>query len=85
MLNGEGAEVVERSRSGVTCRAGDAAGLAAAVLHLAALSESQRGEMGRNALAVCADEFDRSRLITELETWLEQLRVAAGRRRHTSR
>jgi colanic acid biosynthesis glycosyl transferase WcaI len=78
MLNGEGAEVVERSRSGVTCRAGDAAGLAAAVLHLAALSEAQRGEMGRNALAVCADEFDRGRLITELETWLEQLRVAAG-------
>ncbi len=78
MLNGEGAEVVERSRSGVTCRAGDAAGLAAAVLHLASLSEEQRAEMGRNSLAVCANEFDRSGLITQLERWLEQLSSSGG-------
>jgi colanic acid biosynthesis glycosyl transferase WcaI len=78
MLNGEGAEVVERSRSGVTCRAGDASGLAAAVLRLASLSAEQRAEMGGNALAVSANEFDRNKLITQLEVWLEELRARAG-------
>lgn len=73
MLNGEGADVVERSRSGVTCRAGDARGLAAAVLQLASLSDEQRAQMGRNARAVSASEFNRDRLIAELETRLEQL------------
>lgn len=77
MLNGEGAEVVERSRSGLTCRAGNAEGLAAAVLELASWSEERRAQLGRNALAVSASEFDRDRLLTQLETWLEELRVQA--------
>lgn len=78
MLNGEGAEVVERSRSGVACRAGDARGLAAAVLRLASLSAEERAEMGKNALAVSASEFDRNKLITQLEVWLEELVARAG-------
>ncbi|MFL6601421.1 MAG: glycosyltransferase family 4 protein [Steroidobacteraceae bacterium] len=73
MLNGEGAEVVERSGSGLTCRAGDARGLAAAVLELASLSAERRAEMGKNALAVSASEFNRSRLISQLECWLVEL------------
>jgi glycosyltransferase involved in cell wall biosynthesis len=79
MLSGEGAEVVERSRSGVTCGAGDANGLAAAILKLASLPAEQRDELGRNALAVSRSEFDRDRLIVRLETWLEEL-IAGGRR-----
>ena len=73
MLNGEGADVVERSGSGVTCGAGDAHGLAAAVLKLASMSLEQRAEMGRNARAVSASEFNRDRLISELKARLEQL------------
>jgi glycosyltransferase involved in cell wall biosynthesis len=81
MLNGEGAEVVERSRSGKTCRAGDAKGLAAAVLQLASLSGAQLAEMGRNALSVSESEFNRSTLIAQLETWLQ--RMSAGERGST--
>ena len=77
MLNGEGAEVVERSRAGLTCRAGDAQGLAAVVLQLASMSNEQRAELGRNARAASEGEFDRNRLLTQLENWLEQLRGGA--------
>jgi len=73
MLNGEGAEVVARSAAGLTCRAGDARGLAAAVLELASSSAERRAEMGRNALAVSLNEFNRGRLVTQLEGWLEEL------------
>ncbi|MBS0366259.1 MAG: glycosyltransferase family 4 protein [Proteobacteria bacterium] len=78
MLNGEGAELVERSGSGVRCRAGDARGLAEAVLELAAASPERRAEMGRNALAVSASEFDRDKLITQLEIWLAELAAGTG-------
>jgi glycosyltransferase involved in cell wall biosynthesis len=73
MLNGEGAEVVERSRSGVTCRAGDAHGLALAVLRLASLPEEEIVQMAANALRVSRTEFDRGCLITQLEEWLAEL------------
>jgi glycosyltransferase involved in cell wall biosynthesis len=77
MLNGEGAEVVKRSHCGVTCRAGDAQGLAAAVLSLAQSPEEQRRQMGRNALVASETEFDRSRLITQLESWLQGMSARA--------
>jgi colanic acid biosynthesis glycosyl transferase WcaI len=74
MLNGEGADVVQRSNAGVTCRAGDARGLADAVLHLAALPKEEIVRMRENALAVSAHEFNRQALISRLESWLEGLR-----------
>lgn len=79
MLNGEGADIVERSGAGATCRAGDAVGLAAAVSRLAELPPERRAEMGKNALAVNADEFDRSRQISRLEASLEELRARRQR------
>ena len=74
MLNGEGAEVVARSGSGVTCKAGDAHGLAAAVLSLASLSPGQLAQMGRSALEFSGTEFDRNKLIEQLEIWLGRLK-----------
>jgi glycosyltransferase involved in cell wall biosynthesis len=75
MLNGEGAEVVERARAGLTCRAGDAEGLAAAVLRMSSMPLAERLELGRNALATSHLEFDRSRLITQLELWCLELQT----------
>jgi colanic acid biosynthesis glycosyl transferase WcaI len=75
MLNGEGADVVNRANAGVTCRAGDAHGLAEAVLRLCDLPEEQLCRMRENALALSAHEFNRKALITRLEMWLEGLRV----------
>ncbi|MDO9197158.1 glycosyltransferase family 4 protein [Rhodoferax sp.] len=77
MLNGEGAEVVENSRSGLTCAAGDHAGLAAAVLKLSEMTDEERDTMGRNGLDVSVREFDRGTLINQLEEWMGQLKAGA--------
>lgn len=75
MLNGEGADVVKDAGAGVTCAAGDHAGLAQAVLRISAMSEEERSTMGRNGLAVSAREFDRDTLIDRLEVRLAQLKI----------
>ena len=75
MLNGEGAQVIENSRSGLTCAAGDYAGLAAAVLKLSEMSSQEREIMGRNGLDMSIREFDRGTLIDRLEQWLGQLKI----------
>jgi colanic acid biosynthesis glycosyl transferase WcaI len=75
MLNGEGADIVELSRSGVTCPAGDAKGLAAAALKLASLSAEHLHAMGRNAAAFNLEQFERRALIDRLETWLKETKL----------
>lgn len=73
MLNGEGAEFVARAECGITCPAGDATALAAAVLKLAQLPADELQRMGANGARAGHLEFDRERLITRLESWLERL------------
>lgn len=75
MLNGEGAAVVNRAESGLTCAAGDHLGLAAAVVKLSEMTNEERATMGRNGLAMSVRDFDRDALISRLEGWLELLRV----------
>ena len=75
MLNGEGAAVIENSRSGLTCAAGDHAGLAAAVLTLAEMTDDEWDAMGRNGLDVSVSQFGRDTLFDQLEGWLEKLKV----------
>lgn len=73
MLNGEGAEVVAASRSGLVCPAGDHAGLAAAVLKLSQMTDEERAAMGVRGLEVTAREFDRGLLVSKLEDELQLL------------
>ncbi len=80
MLNGEGAEVVKNSQSGLTCAAGDHAGLAAAVLKLSEMTNEEQGAMGRNGLRASANDFDRKALMNQLEGWLEKLKAEAQNR-----
>jgi colanic acid biosynthesis glycosyl transferase WcaI len=77
MLNGEGAEVIERAGAGITCPAGDARALANAILRMASLSPAQRLEMGRNGRVLSTAEFDRTKLIDQLESWMNELRGRA--------
>ncbi len=77
MLNGEGAEMVKNSGSGLTCAAGDHAGLAAAVLKISEMTNEEQDTMGRNGLDVRVREFDRGTLIDRLEEWIEQLHADA--------
>lgn len=71
MLDGEGAEVIERSGAGLTCAAGRSDLLAERVLQLAALSDAQRAEMGRRGQAFAHGEFGRQRLMDQFEGWLQ--------------
>lgn len=74
MLNGEGAEVVEKGGAGLACRAGDHEALANAVLRLTEMPIEERAAMGQRGQALSQDEFGREKLIGQLEIWLECLR-----------
>lgn len=73
MLDGEGAQLVDRNQAGLTCPAGDAAGLASAVLALSELPLAEREKMGRNGLLVSSRDFDRKKLVDDLEVHLSQM------------
>lgn len=70
MLNGEGADLVSDAQAGLTCAAGDSAGLAQAVLRLSGMSQTQRVAMGQRGKALYAREFERRALLDRLEDWL---------------
>jgi glycosyltransferase involved in cell wall biosynthesis len=73
MLDGEGAELIERGGAGLVCRAGDSAGLAANVVRLADTPPAGRAAMAARASEISASEFDRDRLMGRLEQWLREL------------
>nr|WP_315463766.1 glycosyltransferase family 4 protein [uncultured Rhodoferax sp.] len=73
MLDGEGATLLKNSNAGLTCAAGDAEGLANAVVQLSEASEGQRADMGRKAVDLYTREFDRTMLLGRLEEWLIQM------------
>jgi colanic acid biosynthesis glycosyl transferase WcaI len=73
MLNGEGADLVASSRSGVICAAGDHKGLSVAVLKLAEMSIKERQELGENGLNISTREFHRDTLMDRIELLLENL------------
>jgi colanic acid biosynthesis glycosyl transferase WcaI len=74
MLNGEGADLVASSRSGVICAAGDHQGLSDAVLKLVEMPIEERRVLGENGLNISAREFHRDTLMDRIELWLENLK-----------
>ena len=72
MLDGEGAKVVAEANAGLVCPAGDAKGLASAVLHMASMSVDQRLQLAANGLEYAKKEFDRSMLMDRLEDLLHE-------------
>lgn len=70
MLDGEGAAVIRDAQAGLTCEAGDGAGLAQAVLALAAMPTAARKQMGLNGRNYAQQEFGRTQLIDRLEALL---------------
>ncbi len=73
MLSGEGATVVDEAAAGVTVKAGDAHGLAAAIRHLLSISVVERQRMGEAGLAYSKINFDRDGLISRMEGLLYDL------------
>lgn len=72
MLDGEGAAVIGYAQAGLTCEAGDGAGLAQAVLALAAMPTAERKQMGLNGRNYAQQEFGRAQLMDRLEALLAE-------------
>jgi glycosyltransferase involved in cell wall biosynthesis len=70
MLDGEGAAVISDANAGLSCDAGDAAGLAEAVLTLVSMTPDQRKQLGLNGQKYAQQEFERSQLMDRLEALL---------------
>lgn len=73
MLDGEGAAVIRAANAGLTCAAGDSAGLAKAALELSEMQRSRRIALGGNGRRYAEREFGRTVLVDRLEGWLLQL------------
>ncbi|BAO82770.1 glycosyltransferase [Serpentinimonas maccroryi] len=72
MLDGEGAAVIRDAQAGLTCEAGDGAGLAQAVLALAAMPTAERKQRGVNGRNYAQQEFGRAQLMDRLEALLAE-------------
>jgi colanic acid biosynthesis glycosyl transferase WcaI len=81
-LDGEGARVVEESFAGLAGPAGDPEALAANVLALYRLSQSERRAMGLRGRAYFEQHFEPERLLDRLE---ELMREVKGRNQDGSR
>jgi len=78
MLDGEGAAVIQEAHAGLTCSAGDSAGLAKAVLSLAAMSPDQRHQLGLNGKRYAQFEFGRTQLMDKLEVLLNEAVITSN-------
>jgi glycosyltransferase involved in cell wall biosynthesis len=79
MLNGEGADIVERGQVGLCCQAGDYQSLAKAVLRVYQMPVEDRQAMGTNGIKLSDKEFSRDHLIGQLESWLGSLNIKCVR------
>lgn len=70
MLDGEGAAVINESRSGKAVGAGDYEGLARTVLDMLNMPEGERQAWGRNGPIYAEREFGREELMMRLESML---------------
>jgi colanic acid biosynthesis glycosyl transferase WcaI len=70
MLDGEGARVIEEAKAGLAVSAGDAEGLAAAVLKVYNMNAAERERLGAHGLTYSRAEFARETLFDRLERYL---------------
>lgn len=81
MLDGEGAEVIKESNSGLVCAAGDANGLANAVKTMVEMDEGKRHRLGQNGKTYSKAEFNRRLLMNKLESLLAEA-ISAHKQRN---
>lgn len=72
-MNGEGARLVEEAEAGLAVPAGDACGLADAVLNLYQMSPVERERLGANGRAYYQEHFDHEKLVSDLVGHLQKL------------
>jgi glycosyltransferase involved in cell wall biosynthesis len=71
-LNGEGARIIKDSRAGEVVPAGDSRALAEAVQRLAALSKTERNQMGDRGYQFFLEHFERERVLTRVYRLLDE-------------
>lgn len=73
MLDGEGARIVDDAMAGISCKAGDAAALAAAVRRMADMPAGELAQIGRNGRRYFDMNFSRDRVLDHLDEWLAEV------------
>jgi glycosyltransferase involved in cell wall biosynthesis len=73
-LNGEGAQIINQWKAGLTCDASNPPLLAKRIEEMSNLSKEELGAMGKNARTCYLAEFEREKLISILEDELRLLR-----------
>ncbi|MDF1589162.1 MAG: glycosyltransferase family 4 protein [Gammaproteobacteria bacterium] len=73
MLSGEGSRIVDEAQCGLTADSGDYNQLANNMITMSALSHEKLETLGKNAKAYAGKEFDRDTLISQLESWFEEV------------
>jgi len=73
VLSGEGASVIQDSRSGFVSKPGHANSLASSIKNLALLSNKERLAMGMSGYTYAQKHFKKDKILDELEFWLLQL------------
>lgn len=72
MIDGEGADVIHKSKAGLCCSGSDAHGLVTQILNLSSMDKIQRKAMGERGRVFAEKEFDRNNLINKLEDLFKQ-------------
>lgn len=72
MLDGEGARIVTEAGAGLAGPAENPQVLAENILSLYRMSAAERKRMGQSAREYYESHFERERLITELESWMQE-------------
>ncbi|MBE0471046.1 MAG: glycosyltransferase family 4 protein [Methyloprofundus sp.] len=73
MLSGEGSRVVDEAHCGLIADSGDYSQLANNMFTMATFSHEKLETLGKNAKAYAGKEFDRDTLISQLESWFEEV------------
>ncbi len=73
MLDGEGARIITDAKAGLICSSGNFEGLADNALTMSKLNTSELSKMGNNGKSFAGREFNRDKLISQLEEWFSEV------------
>ena len=67
MMNGEGHDLINTAKCGFAVKAGDAVGLAEKAIYLSNIPKEEKNNYERNSLSYYKENFDKEKLLTNLE------------------
>ncbi len=73
MLSGEGSRIVEEARCGYVAESGDYVSFADNIMKMSILNDFELSALGRNSKDYYDSKFDRNKLLSQLELWMNEL------------